>query len=321
MVRLLAEQGTAVLIVSHDLKEVLEIADRVTALRNGRVTASGVETAGLDEAALIRLVLGRDGGVGDFVAMMPSAPSEERAVMRNISGGRVREFSASVARGEVVGITGTVDSGLSDLAPLLGGARRGAGTLTLGPERVDLASAPVAKLLAAGLTYIPQDRHADGLAIDLTLEENITLPHLRQSSVGEIKRGRGWKLREAREALERFDVRPPNPHAVVATLSGGNQQKVLMGKWLLGNPRMVVLDDPTQAVDVGARAAVLEATRQAAVDGAAVVLCSSEVEDLAAVCDRVLVLQRGRIARELSRPFTSDDVLEATIAGPNGESA
>ena len=118
--------------------------------------------------------------------------------------------------------------------------------------------------------------------------------------------------------LEAFEVTPPNRHATVATFSGGNQQKVLMGKWLLGGPAALVLDDPTQAVDVGARAAVLRATRQAAVDGAAVVLCSSEVDDLAAVCDRVLILEEGKVVNELTRPFTADDVFSAIFHDSEG---
>jgi ribose transport system ATP-binding protein len=165
------------------------------------------------------------------------------------------------------------------------------------------------------VAYIPQDRHADGLATELTVEENVTLPRLKTKG-NPFWSGMRWRRTETETVLEDFDVRPRNLDAVVATLSGGNQQKVLMGKWLRASPALLILDDPTQAVDVGARATVLRATRQAAIDGAAVILCSSEVEDLVAVCDRVLVLDAGRVASELIRPFTPDDILAAMFGAP-----
>ena len=319
MIRLLAAQGTAVLVVSHDLREVLQIADRVTALRNGRVVETGVPTADLDEAALTRLVLGRDGEAGDFVAAMPSASRTGLISLRGVSGGRLADVSADVRSGEVVGFTGAIDSGLSALAPILGGAARGGGGVVIKGRRLDLSRCGPAALVAAGVAYIPQDRHGDGLATDLTVEENVTLPHLR-SKGSRWWSGVGWRRAETSAVLHDFDVRPRNANAVVATLSGGNQQKVLMGKWLRTAPVLLVLDDPTQAVDVGARATVLRTTRQAAVDGAAVVLCSSEVDDLVAVCDRVIVLDAGRVAGELTRPFSADDILAAVFGATEGNS-
>lgn len=319
MIRLLAREGTGILLVSHNLAEVLEIADRVTALRNGRVVETGVDTATLDEAALTRLVLGAEGDLDDLMHVIPSETREGGLDLADIAGGRIRQFSASISRGEVVGVTGNVNSGLSDLAGLVGGATRATGFVTIDGTRRDLATSRTIDLLEAGIAFIPQDRHAHGIATELTVEENATLPHLRT-------RGRRWwtGLRWQREAtegiLDSFGVRPRNRNAVMSTLSGGNQQKVLMGKWLLGNPAALVLDDPTQAVDVGARSTVLRATRKAASDGAAVLLCSSEVDDLAAVCDRVLVLDDGIVVRELSRPFTADTIL-TTIFSAEGVEA
>ena len=317
LIRLLTSQGTAVVIVSHNLKEVLRIADRVTALRNGRVVEMGRPVADLDEAALTRLVLGRDGELDDFAESMPSVPRDGGLELRGVRGGRVRRVSTTVRRGEVVGFTGTVDSGLSDLAPLIAGAAPGTGTVVVDGRELALETAGVRRALRAGVAYIPQDRHGEGLATGLTVEENVTLPHLRT-------RGRpwwtglGWQRSETDAVLTAFAVTPPDRHAVIATLSGGNQQKVLMGKWLLGRPAGLGLDDPPPAVDVGARSAVLRATRQAAVDGAAVVLCSSDVDDLAAVCDRVLVLEEGKAVRELARPFSADDVFTAIFHESEG---
>lgn len=317
MVKLLTSQGTAVVIVSHNLNEVLQIADRVTALRNGRVVEMGLPTSELNEAALTKLVLGRYGELDDFAESMPADVKDGGIELRGIRGGRIRNVSASVKRGEVVGFTGSVDSGLSSLAPLIAGALSGTGSVVVDDAELALERASVKKALRAGVAYIPQDRHGQGLATELTVEENVTLPHLRRRGKPWWT-GLGWQKTETESVLKAFEVTPPNRHAVVATFSGGNQQKVLMGKWLLGGPAALVLDDPTQAVDVGARSSVLRATRQAAVDGAAVVLCSSEVDDLAAVCDRVLVLEEGKVLTELQRPFTADDIFSAIFHDSEG---
>ena len=319
MVRFIAEQGTAVLFVSHDLKEVLSLAHRVTALRNGRVVESAVLVSGLDEAALTRMVLGRDGAPGDLVREYPPRPGAATVEVAGVRGGRVRDFTTSLRPGEVVGVTGTVDSGILDLPSLLGGVTAASGHLRLDGRDLDLARASVADLLGAKLVMIPQDRHGRGLATGLTVEENITIPH-----VGSRSRSRPWSLRtawrhsETDAVIARYDVRPRSRQTVVATMSGGNQQKVMFGKWLLDRPRLLTLDEPTQAVDVGARAALLEATRLAAQDGAAVLYVSSEVDDLAAVCDRLLVLEEGVVARDLAGPFTPEAVLEAVFGRPTG---
>lgn len=317
MIRLLADQGTSVLVVSHNLTEVLELSDRVTALRNGRLVAGGVQTAGLTEADLTRLVLGRDGAVADLVQTMPARLEGGTVELRGVCGGRVGDLTARIGRGEVVGLTGSVDSGLGAVASLLSGARDVAGSLIVDGTEVDLADASVANLMAAGVAVIPQDRAGQGLALGLTVEENITAPHLMTRG-RPWWTGRRWRQEQTDTVLDTFEVSPRRPDAVVATLSGGNQQKVLMGKWLLGEPALLVLDDPTQAVDVGARSAVLQATREAAQQGTAVLYCSAEVEDLAAVCDRVLVLVDGVVSREVTHPFTPASLLDAIFTPAAG---
>lgn len=320
MVRLLAEQGTAVLFVSHDLKEVLDLVHRVTALRNGRVVEAGVPVGGLDEAALTRMVLGRDGAPGDLVGQYPPRPGDASIELAGLCGGRVRDVTTSLRPGEVVGVTGTVDSGILDLPALLLGGAATSGSIELDRRTLDLARADVGDLLTAKVVVIPQDRHARGLAMGLTVEENITIPHVGSRS-RPWSLGRAWRRRETDAVVDRYDVRPRARDTVVATMSGGNQQKVLFGKWLLDRPRLLVLEEPTQAVDVGARAALLAASRQAAQEGAAVLYVSSEVEDLAAVCDRLLVLEDGVVARDLAGPFTPEAVLEAVFISPTGGAA
>lgn len=316
-IKLLASQGTAVLIVSHNLREVLKIADRVTALRNGKVVEMGVPTSSLDEASITRLVLGKDGELDDFVAAMPSEVREGGMTLRDVAGGRVFGMRSHISRGEVVGFTGNLDSGLSSLAPLIAGAFPGGGEILVDGKVVKRTKSSSRRMVDAKVAFIPQDRHGLGLATPLTVQENVTIPHLRTRGKWWWT-GLAWQRQETEAVLKKYEVTPPDRKAAVSTFSGGNQQKVLMGKWLLDDPAVLILDDPTQAVDVGARSAVLRAARQAAVDGSAVVLCTAEVDDLAAVCDRVHVLENGIVVRTLQQPMTPADILAATYAKSKG---
>lgn len=310
MVRSLAAQGTSVLLVSHNLLEVLELCDRVTVLRNGKVVEAGVSTEALSEADLTRMVLGRDHDIDDLITDYPSHPTGFTVTADHVSGGRVQDVSFAMRGGEVVGVMGTADAGAADLPRLLGGATRGRGALRVNHQVLDLHQARPRHFLQTGVAFIPQDRNAEGLAGAESIEDNVTLPHLKNRG-HVLWTGRRWRREETQHVLAKFGVQPPDRRARVGSLSGGNAQKVLFGKWLLGNPAVLVLDEPTQAVDVGARSALLEATRRAASDGAAVIYVSAEVDDLKAVCDRVLVLREGRVAAEFVQPFDPDALLEA----------
>lgn len=315
--RLLASQGTSVLFVTHNLREVLAIADRVTALRNGKVVEMGVPTKELDEAGITRLVLGKDGELDNYYETMPSERREGGMQLRGVAGGRAFGLSNFIHRGEVVGYTGNLDSGMSSVGPLISGVHPGGGEIYVDGKKIKRPKNSSRPMVDAGVALIPADRHGLGLATQLTVEENVTIPHLRKRGKPWWT-GRKWQRDETHRVFEHFGVTPPDRKAAVTTFSGGNQQKILMGKWLLDSPTVLVLDDPTQAVDVGARAAVLRAARQAAVDGSAVVLCTAEVDDLAAVCDRVHILENGIVVRTLEQPMTADDILAATYHRSKG---
>ena len=310
MVRTLAAQGTSVLMVSHNLHEVLELCDRVTVLRNGRVVESGVATGDLTQADLTRMVLGREHDVDDLIAQYPARPTSFEVRVDGVSGGLVRDVSFSLHGGEVVGVMGTADAGAADLPRLLGGAARGHGSIRVNHQVLDLHTSRPRHFLQTGVAFIPQDRNREGLSGAESIEDNVTLPHLKNRG-HVLWTGQRWRREETEHVLEKFDVQPPDRRARVGSLSGGNAQKVLFGKWLLGNPALLVLDEPTQAVDVGARSALLLATRRAAADGAAVIYCSAEVDDLVAVCDRVVVLRGGRVAAEYTAPFDADTLLDS----------
>jgi ribose transport system ATP-binding protein len=169
------------------------------------------------------------------------------------------------------------------------------------------------------VAFVPERRLEEGLAGELSVADNLTLPRVR-SRGGPLRIGAAWQAEETAAMIARLDIRPPDPRAPVATLSGGNQQKVLLGKWLAGKPDLLVLHEPTQAVDVGARHDIIDAIREAARGGCGIVLASVDAVDLAVLCDRVLVFRDGRVAQELTGDLDQDAIVQATFgATESGE--
>lgn len=319
-VRRLADAGTSVLIVSHRLDEVLQLADRVTVLRDGAVAASALSTAGLSEPELAKVILGRQlvgfvphGKTATRPAESEDADSGDAVRLEGVRGSTVAPLDLAIRRGEVVGVTGATESGFEELPYLVAGVRPGdaGGALVIGSRRVDLAGAGVTTLTTAGVALVPADRANEGVALQLTALENLTVPRVRSRARHGLLR-RGWQREEFDEACSWLSLTPPDPDLETASFSGGNQQKLLLAKWLLSRPTLLVLHEPTQAVDVGARADILRAVGRAADEGASVLLSSIEAQDLALVCDRVLVMSQGRVVREIRAPMTPDDILHVT---------
>ena len=307
IVRDIAATRASILFVSHDLDEILEITDRVTVLRDGKVRGT-VHTAQASDEVLVEMILGRR-----LRALSIEREHTDTGMAISITGltGRyARDVSLTVREGEVVGLTGPLGSGFEEIPYYLFGARSAAaGRLELDGKTYDLRGMSPSRALEAGVALIPADRQRDGSVGSLSLGDNVTVPVLRryQSRVG-LNRSR--MRSDARQLLEEFDVRPPDPRLKYQSLSGGNQQKAMLAKWLQTNPSLLLLHEPTQGVDVGARQQIFQLTRKAAAESTAVVCVSTDYEQLAAVCDRVLVFGRGRVAREL----TGDQVTKERIA-------
>lgn len=295
VLRALVSEGTSVLLISHSLPELLDVTDRVTILRDGRVAGAGLSTASLTEAQIARLMLGSEALATDVGLRagppergVPSSPGAA-VVLSGLTGRRVRDLHLTVGPGEVVGVTGRPGSGYEDLPYLMTGAvRPTAGRLRSGTASLDLSRASIRDCHRAGLALVPEQRGQHGLAVELSVRDNVTLPNLRRHGRRWFV-GHGWQRAEAEGAVRTFDIRPRDTSRLVKSLSGGNQQKVLLAKWLGSGPRVLVLHEPTQAVDVGARRDILLAIRRAADDGVAVLLVSGEPTDLCAICDRIHV--------------------------------
>ncbi len=317
LVRRCAQQGSSVIFVSHDVDEVKELTDRATVLRNGRVAATLV-TREASKADFIASIVGRS-----LESVPPRPQTFAGAPTISVAGlgaDRIAPLDLALHAGEVVGLTGLIGSGYDRIPYLLYGAdEAGAGTLQLGGARHAIADMTPRRAFELGMVLIPADRPVAGVVDALSVADNIALPMLGRTIPG------GWvtesRVRALAEGIvRRFDVRPPKPDLPVRALSGGNQQKVVLGKWLQADPTLILLDEPTQGVDVGAREQVFDMVRAAARKGATVLCASSDHEQLAAICDRVLVFSRGRVDSVLvGADVTKDAIADRCFNSLSGQ--
>jgi ribose transport system ATP-binding protein len=302
LVRHIRDRGGSVIYVTHRLSEVFSLADRVTVLRDGRRVAT-CEVSDLTPDELVELIIGRP--VDAFYPDPPAPHADIALEVRNLTGPTVTRASFTVRRGEILGVTGLVGSGYENLLSLMFGALpRQAGEvlvhgIPVGPTPRDA--------IGVGLAFAPSDRARLSAMPPWTLAENVTLPRLTPGG-GRLP----WlsdrsERRDARRWLERLGVVPDDPGAVFATLSGGNQQRVVIARWLRAGFKALLLEDPTMGVDVGAKPPIYQALDDAAREGAAVVLSTSDAEEAAAVCDRVIVMREGQVAAVLEGDEQSVD--------------
>ncbi|MFD6529402.1 sugar ABC transporter ATP-binding protein [Streptomyces sp. NPDC060184] len=314
----LTAEGVAVVYISHRLEEIRRIGDRVTVLKDGRAVAGGLPAESTPTHDIVALMTGRN--VEYVFPRRPASPPEGPAVLELRGLSRAGEFAPldlTVRPGEIVGLAGLVGSGRSEILETLYGARRP----TTGQVLVDgtpLRPGSVRAAVRAGIGLAPEERKAQALLMLESVTRNVSLSTLsRFSRAGWLDR-RGER-EAARAATRELSLRPDNPSVPVRTLSGGNQQKAVLARWLLRGCRVLLLDEPTRGVDVGARAELYAVVRRLADEGLAVLLVSSEVPEVLGLADRVLVLREGRVvheapARELDEHRVLDIVLEGSPA-------
>jgi len=301
-----AAAGQTILYVSHRLDEALSVADRVTVLRDGRKVAT-VDTAGLSEGQLIELIVGRP-IERLFPAVTQDVHDEAVLTVRGAVGGPLRGVDLSARKGEVLGIAGLLGSGRSELLRMIFGAYpMMAGQLTLDGKSYRPASPSAA--MAAGVAYVPEERQADALFHTESVRHNLSA-----GQAGDYFRRllfrHGQERRDASRSIGEFLVRTASDRHPVQTLSGGNQQKVVLARWLRQRPRLLLLDEPTQGVDVGARSEIYQLVRRATTAGTSVILVASDLEELAHACDRVAVLKGGRITAVVEQPLDAHHLTE-----------
>ena len=319
VVRGLRERGLGIVFVSHFLDQVFALTDRVTVLRNGRKVTTE-RTADLDRVRLIEHMLGHaleDEVVGH--AKVHESVTRPELLRFETFGrrGHIEPFDLTVDKGEVIGLAGLLGSGRTESAELMfgveraqtGGARDGDGPIDLGTPRA---------AIAAGFGFAPEERKEDGIVAELSIRENIVLA---------LQARRGWtrpipraeQLRLANDYIQRLDIRTSGPEKAIGDLSGGNQQKVVLARWLAMNPRFLILDEPTRGIDVGAHAEILRLIQQVTRDGMSILVISSELDELIAVSDRVIVVRDRRHVAELTGAEIDTDAIVRAIAAPGRE--
>jgi ribose transport system ATP-binding protein len=312
ILRRLRERGVAIIIITHRIEEVLAITDRVTVLRDGHVV--GVRASSeVTEHELIQLIIGAD------LPPRPERTKETGGVILSMAGihvDAVGPLTLDAMGGEVLGFTGLSGAGHTIVPRLLFGLERiRRGSMTL--DGAMFAPARPSDATSRGCALVPADRNGEGAVGSMDLRENLFM-NPRSRVMRPIRRQQ--ERREAADLLESFDVRPPEPSTEFSTLSGGNAQKVVLARCLSSSPRLLVLEEPTAAVDVGARAEIHQRIREIAKTGPAVVLVSSDLEEIEQVCDRAVVMERGRVQRVLEgTKVTASALLEAAYGISNDD--
>lgn len=314
LVEKLKRDGVAVVFVSHRLEELKRISDRVSVLRDGKLVATR-EAAGFSMDEAVRLMVGEGVGAGSEKAARErgTVALEVKGLTR---GTRVRDVSFEVRRGEIFGLSGLVGAGRTELLRAIFGADvADAGTVKLG-EREAVRFGSPRQAVRAGLGMIPEDRKREGLLLPLAIGANVTLAKLREfrGPLGSLRRA---AEREAAQRLGRVtQLASRGPEQPAEQLSGGNQQKVLLSRWLLADPEVLLLDEPTRGIDVAARQAIHRLIEELAAGGKAIVIASSDEEELMHVCDRIGVVSAGRLVRTLERgEFTREALLSSAFLG------
>lgn len=325
VVRSLAASGVAVIYITHRIEEVFRVADRVMVLRDGAVVGT-LPAAETSPRELIRLMIGRDvqeffvahrRPAGDVVLDVEGLWLEQpqRITARSRT---LHDISFTVRAGEILGIGGLLGAGRTELLETLFGAAEGrsGGQIRLRGKAVIIRSPRDAK--RAGIALVSEDRRRDGLVLGAGLDANVTLPtQPAAATMGVVSRAR--ETRRAKDTIRELAIRASAPTQPVATLSGGNQQKVVFGKWLPTEPKVLLLDEPTRGIDVGAKAEIYRLLAKLVGRGVAIVMVSSEVPELLSVADRILVLREGRPAALLERGELSAERVLACASGAEGE--
>jgi len=316
LLKRLREEMVSVLYISHRMEEIFELADRVTVMRNGRRIGT-LSIAETDTNEIVRMMIGKD--LADFYPKEPVERGIELLRVEGLSSGNlVRNVNLTIHAGEVVGIYGLVGAGQAELAyTLVGAMPMTEGSICLEGERIDVSSP--AEALRHGIALVPRERRDEGLILPMTVKENITLAALRRwSHAGFIDFHA--ERRAALEQVKALSIHTPGLNQQVRNLSGGNQQKVVLAKWLAKQSRVIVCDEPTRGVDVGAKTEIYAILARLLKAGSGILFISSELPEVLSLSDRILVMFRGEVV--LDKPtseVSGDELLACALVGPDGE--
>ncbi len=309
----LKNQGVGIVYISHKMKEIFALSDRITVLRDGEVRGT-LETSATSEEELTRLMIGRP--LSEYLHRPQSKPGAELLRVENFSvPGHVENASFSVRAGEVLGLYGLIGAGRSEMAEAIFGLRaKTSGRLFWEGRPVDIASARDAVEL--GIAFVPEDRKLQGLVLGMSARNNISLPLLRRLARWGILQG-GREQALFLEYVKRLQIKAADGSVRVGTLSGGNQQKIVLAKWMATDPRLLILDEPTRGIDVGAKAEIHAIISRLAEAGMAVLLISSEMPEVMRLSHRIVTMYRGHVTGEILQGEISEELLVAGVMNRN----
>ena len=312
VVKDLRSRGISVIYISHRLGEVKELADRVVVLRDGE-NAGDLKREEINHDAMVKLMVGRD--ISQFYQRTQHEPGEVMLEVENLRTPvhPAHKLNFKVRAGEIVGMAGLVGAGRTEMLQTLFGVTPALeGTIKVAGKAID-ATQPV-NAIDAGMMLAPEDRKQQGLVLEMSVKENMSLASLRRDQIGGFLNGQKENEISA-EMIDRMKVKTPNEHQIIQYLSGGNQQKVVLGKWLAMNPRVLLLDEPTRGIDVGAKQQIYGLMEDLAGKGIAVLFVSSEMEEVLGMADRALVMHEGKITGEIARADLSEESIMQLATG------
>lgn len=303
VIRMLREKGISIIYISHYLEEVFEVADRLTVLRDGRTVATA-ETKDCTVNQLVQWMIGREAAIEKNIG----EPKTDREVLLDCKGlttarDLIHDVSLCIRKGEIVGLAGVVGSGRSEIAKMIFGAEKvGSGSICYEGKTVQITSPT--KAVHMGINMVQEDRKLEGLVLKLGINTNMWLSYL-----GKVQRAFALNYKmlgsKVQDMIRFMSVKCTSPKQIISDLSGGNQQKVAIGKCLMNDPKLLILDQPTRGVDVGAKSEIYElVTQQAAEQGTAILYISDELDELIALCDRIYIIKQGRCVKELDNHST-----------------
>jgi len=311
LIRQLRDEGTGLILVTHRMSEMFEVSDEIMVLKDGRHAGTRT-TAATDEREIVRLMVGRDLDAV-YPDKAPARSASDEIVMEienfNVTGTQVHDVALTIPRGRIVALAGLAGHGQTPLLEGIAGLRSAKGRIRLGGRTLSPFPS-VAAGIRNGVVLIPEDRKTQGLVLPMTIGQNVSLPTVARRAVA------GWisttkETAVTKQAIEAVAIRPPDPTLVAGQLSGGNQQKVVIGKWLVANPKVVLCADPTRGIDVGTKQEIYTLLRRLASDGVGVLMLSTDLTEVVGLADIVHVMAEGRIVRTL----TGDQITEEAITG------
>lgn len=318
ILRRLKEMGKTVIIITHKIEEIMNFSDRVTVLRMGKKVGT-VVTGEVTAAMITRMMVGKDislGGVKEETSFEGDMLRVSGLCYRKHGSEILKDISFSVKKGEILGVSGIDGSGQTELAEVICGiCKPEHGSVWYDGQ--DITERSIAERKKAGIAFIPQDRHKDGLVLDFSIRDNLLLGFQRRAEYtsGKIQMNPGAVSRNAREKIEEFDIRTPSPDQPAYTLSGGNQQKIIVARELGSDPRMIVADQPTRGIDVGAIEFIHNMLTEKRNNGCGVLLVSLELDELLMICDRIMVLNEGRVAGIVKPQETTKEEIGLLMVG------